>query len=87
MENKKQELIDLLDEISNPDVIIISSTLKSMASELLKSINSPEPVERRAIGENKQAEEYCPNCGVNDDHISILGNARYCHHCEHNWTI
>jgi len=35
-------LIDLLDEVSNPDVIVISSAMKDIASKLLKSINIGE---------------------------------------------
>ena len=63
MENKKQELIDLL---LDDGYAISFQSMRQYRNALikhLKSINSPEPVERRAIGENKQAEEVC-ECSI-----------------------
>ena len=55
----KKELIDLLDEVSNPDVIIISSALKTTAAKLLKSINSDALNESPDVNEHEQAKEVC----------------------------
>ena len=58
MKNVKAELIDLLDEITNNEVQIISFGLRQKAIALLKAINSDEPSEPEAIAKANECQRF-----------------------------